>query len=68
MKSTFDADSVTVEFTRDDYDVLLIILGYATGAAHDPDMQRMMIRFVNAINQGNPSFIPYEVPAEDKPL
>jgi hypothetical protein len=65
MKSTFDAAGATVVFTKDDWDELMMLLGFALGSAGwDPDFLRMSLRFVNAINLGNPAFTPYEVPAE----
>jgi hypothetical protein len=61
MKSTFQSDRVIVEFTNDDWDHLMTLLGFATGIAiKDPAVLRMALRFVNAINLGNPSFTPYE--------
>jgi hypothetical protein len=63
MQTTFEQDCVRVTFTRDEYDRLMILLGYATGAAAgDKGILLTLLRFVNAINRGNPNFTPYKVP------
>ena len=66
MKSTFALDHVTVEFTYDDWALLMMCLGYSLGAAAPKDQPFfwVAVKFVNALNQGNPKFTPYEVPAE----
>jgi hypothetical protein len=61
VKSTFLPDRAIVEFTNDDWAVLMMIMGYALGAtAKDRDFFLMSVRFVNALNRGNPSYTPYE--------
>ena len=55
---------VHITITDAEFDVLLIALGTATGAACVPkvaDIRRSFIRLVNSINVGNPQFTPYEV-------
>lgn len=58
----------TFTLSRDDYDVLLIMLGYATGAASgraDKTLFRNFLRLTNEINKNNPDFRPYELPPEE---
>lgn len=73
-------DTVTLEMTRDDYEQLLHMLGFALGGAFrgrdDGQFFRQTIRqlsepifyrwvdFVNRLNTGNPRFQPYEIPEE----
>lgn len=59
-------EKVSLELTSDEYDQLLLILGYALGArmhdhGHDATWDRWLV-FVNNLNAGNPRFVPYEVP------
>ena len=48
--------------------MLLIVLGYATGAAIKDDWTpvRRMFELTNRLNKGNPSYRPYVVKAEIK--
>lgn len=53
--------------TRDDFDNLILMLGYATGAASAQQDQTMFwnwLRFANELNNGNPHFRPYDIPPE----
>jgi hypothetical protein len=54
-------DRVVIDMTREEYNLLLIALGYATGAAKNLDLQQAFLRLVNMINEGNPNYTPYEV-------
>lgn len=60
MKRT--PEGVTIELTSDQFDSLLLQLGYAAGAAtlRGEPLHRFL-RLVNAINEGNPDWTPYEV-------
>jgi hypothetical protein len=65
MQSTFGADSATVVFNPDDWARLMMICGYASGACRDDrEFFCVTVRFINALNKGNPKFTPFEVPAE----
>lgn len=60
-------DRVTLEMTRNDYVRLMLMLGFACGGAHRQGNMQMFyswLRFTNELNNGNPNFTPYEIPAE----
>ncbi|HEX4545731.1 MAG TPA: hypothetical protein VH110_05185 [Candidatus Acidoferrum sp.] len=55
---------VTVEMSRDDWEQLTRMLGYAAGAAQ-ADNQWLFWQFIvftNQLNRTNPHFRPYEIP------
>lgn len=56
--------SVTFTLSESDYDRLLIMMGYAVGAAiqQDRKLAHSFIELVNIVNKDNPNFIPYELP------
>lgn len=61
---------MTLKFTlsRDDFETLLLMAGYAVGAAVKDRERRLAVRFLrltNTINKDNPNYIPYEVPEND---
>ncbi len=62
--------TITIEMSRSDYDMLLVILGRGAGVAsrdsHKKNLWQFM-DFVNRLNNGNPHWIPYEIPYEYKP-
>lgn len=60
-----DTVTLTMTMTHENYDYLLLLLGIAAGSVsmHSRESFRDMIRFVNRLNEGNPNFTPYEVPA-----
>jgi hypothetical protein len=61
-------DVVMLRLTGVEYDRLLIMMGFAVGAAMKEDMG-MAYRFVdlvNRLNKGNPAFKPYEIPDKFK--
>lgn len=67
MKYIENGDTITLEMSFDDYSLLLIMLGAATGLAHQRgDEVRFWrwIDFVNRMNAGNPNFTPYDIPDE----
>ena len=67
MTYTQEGERVTLEMTRDDFDTLILALGYAAGAAHaNPDLTLFWrwIAFANRLNATNPNFTPYEIPPE----
>ena len=58
---------VEIKLTRGDYEQLLIVLGYATGAAWssgNPGFSYAILRLANVINRDNPNWIPYQIPDE----
>lgn len=58
---------VQLDMPRDDWETLLIMLGYALGAAgHSKDKEQFWrwVAFVNRLNATNPRFTPYEIPEE----
>lgn len=56
-----EGDRVLIDISKDEYLELLLMLGYAIGAASRP-FQKSWLRLVNSINEGNPQFTPYEIP------
>jgi hypothetical protein len=53
---------VVLTLSRDDYDLLLILLGLAVAALlPDPTPVDRAIRMINRLNEGNPQFAPYQV-------
>jgi hypothetical protein len=61
-----DTDKV-FRLSDDDYHMLLLALGYATGAAREqnrPCLARSFIRVANAITRDNPNWKPFEVADE----
>jgi hypothetical protein len=58
---------MTIELTDDEYDVLLMMSGYAAGAADqagDQPLKWVFVKLANRINKGDPNFRPYAVPEE----
>lgn len=51
---------VVLRLTPEDYSLLLVALGMATGSLV-PEQMRTMLDLVNRINAGNPNFRPYEL-------
>lgn len=65
MSFTGDGPRVTLEMSSDDYGAILVLLGVATGVlSQQGDMKGFWaaIGVINRINEGNPSFRPYEIP------
>lgn len=58
-----DGDFVVLRMTREDYERLLMAMGYSRGLFTDT---RAFLLFVNRINEGNPSFSPYQLPERDR--
>lgn len=59
---------MTIELTDDEFDTLLLMCGYAAGAASNHDDRRLangFLRIANAINRNNPQWIPYEIPEKE---
>jgi hypothetical protein len=57
-------DDVTLVMPVDEFELLLMALGYAAGAAHRDHDQHLFWRWIklaNSINRGNPQYRPYEI-------
>ena len=58
---------VVITLDHGEYQALLVALGYALGAAvkdQEPTLAEHLLRLTNVINQGNPSWIPYETESQ----
>lgn len=54
----------TITLTNEEYDELLIMIGYAAGSAGkmgNMELRNNFLRLLNRINEGNPNWTPYEV-------
>jgi hypothetical protein len=58
---TKTSEGVRVDLTRDEFDKLLVALGIATGALSRIGDTIWLVKLINAVNDGNPDFVPYEV-------
>jgi hypothetical protein len=59
-----------IELTQEEFNSVLMALGYATGAATDRGDHGMAIMFlqaVNAVGKHSPHFEPYAIGDEEKP-
>lgn len=60
-----------IRLTSDQFDSLLLGIGYAAGAAMGDGNRAMfgsLLRLANAINEGNPRWTPYNVEREEAAL
>ena len=62
MTYTENGDRITLEMTRDDYEMLLMMAGFAAGASRERAHFYMWLKFVNRLNETNPNFMQYEIP------
>ena len=63
MTYTRQANEVILQMTVVDYERLLMMLGFAIGAAtRDGPVRWDWVQFVNGMNRTNPEFTPYELP------
>lgn len=56
-----------VSLSRDEYNQLLLLMGYAIGAAHtqgDMGLHADFIHLANRLNRNNPYWVPYRLPDE----
>jgi hypothetical protein len=58
---TRHGDKVTIELTVYQFEFLIYALSLAIGRAHRETVQKDLFRLLNAVNEGNPAFVPYEV-------
>jgi hypothetical protein len=62
---TRENDNVTLNMTVDDFELLLLMLGVAVGAASkNESLYFRFLKFVNGLNSTNPDFAPYKIPPE----
>jgi hypothetical protein len=60
-------DQVTLTMARVEWDLLLVLLGIASGHCQ-PNFATLFpasLRLLNSLNEGNPRFIPYEIPVPE---
>lgn len=64
MTFTREGDKVTLEMTIDDWQFLLLMLGWAGGSVSkdEPKLFWRCIAFINELNRTNPRFVRYEIP------
>ncbi len=56
---------VVIEISLVEWEALLVTLGIAVGAvSRNSPIFPQMVRLINVINEGNPNFTPYEIPAD----
>lgn len=58
-----------IELTDEEFNDLLVMCGYALGAAvmrDEPKLARRFLVLGNQINQHNPRWTPYEIPEESQ--
>jgi hypothetical protein len=58
-------EQIVITISEDEWNFLLISLGIASGwyFSHRPETFPKVLRLVNTLNEGNPHYTPYEVPA-----
>ena len=52
-------DQVILTMSREDYDMLQMLLGYATSRATRRFKLDRIFELLNRLNQGNPNYTPY---------
>lgn len=59
-------DSVLIQISAEDYERLLLMMGYAFSAAlkEDASMAYSFLDLTNRVNRGNPNWTPYEIPEQ----
>ena len=59
-----DSGDVACTMSPDDYELLVLALGFATGAAikNNPPFVESLMGLTNRLNEGNRNFTPYELP------
>jgi hypothetical protein len=60
-------DDVTFTLAQGEYEILLIMMGYAANAAfrnREGSLGCMFIRVANKVNENNPNWVPYQMPSE----
>jgi hypothetical protein len=64
--------AVQIDLSQEEFELMLLMLGYALGArSRDGGIPKswwkLMDALVDALNQGNPNWIPDEIPKESVP-
>lgn len=54
-------DGVVITLSDEDFDLLLMMMGYVTGMEKDDDLRKLFVGLVNRVNEGNPDFVPYKI-------
>jgi hypothetical protein len=52
-------NQVVLTMSREDWWMLLLVLGYATGGGAIPESR--MFELMNRLNEGNPNYTPYRI-------
>jgi hypothetical protein len=60
MSYSEEGGQVVLRMSREDYQTLLIIMGYAMGGSFWVE-RNAALAFVNRLNSGNPNYTPYQV-------
>lgn len=55
-------ETIKIELSRTEFDLLLLALGLAAGTVKDHKLFNNLLRLANAVNKNNPAWTPYEVP------
>jgi hypothetical protein len=62
-----DRFNLNLNLTREEFDTLILALGFATGSAFKQGMGKLsysLLELANTINKDNPNWKPYEIPQE----
>jgi hypothetical protein len=61
---------MTFELNEEEFDMLLILMGYAIGAALEADekLGYSFVRLANTVCRDRPNFTPYEIPEAGAPM
>jgi hypothetical protein len=60
-----EGEHLTIELDDDEFSQLILMSGYAWGAAmkaDDSELARLFLILANRINKNNPKWTPYEIP------
>jgi hypothetical protein len=61
MSWSIYGSTVCLEMSLEDYNALMIVIGYGLGSAphKDPEFFQSFARLLNRLNEGNPNYTPY---------
>lgn len=60
----------SISLDEDDWSLLMLMAGYASGAAlksGDRDLMHAFMRLLNKMNEGNDNYTPYGIPEKETP-
>jgi hypothetical protein len=62
-------DKIRLELTQNEYQSMLIMLGFARASAskHDPELATIFLRHINHLNRHQTTFHPYYIAPETAP-